>query len=107
VIGESLLDIAVAGHGSELELRLEGELEMAALGTLHACVAATDDTCDRVVLDLSGLRFIDASGIGLIALLQQDFEAEGRELALRDPRGEVRRALELSGLAAEVSVEQG
>jgi serine/threonine-protein kinase RsbW len=105
-VRQALLNIEVVGEGPELALRLDGELDMSSIGTLRGCLESIDGGCRRVVLDLSLLRFLDAAGIGLVLEMHRRFEADGRELELRGPRGEVQRVIEMSGLVAEVRVEQ-
>ena len=104
---QALLTIEVVGDGAELVLRLDGELDMSSIGTLRGCLESIDGGCRRVVLDLSLLRFVDAAGVGLVLEMHRRFEADRRALLLRGPRGEVRRAIEMSGLVADVRVEQG
>lgn len=48
-----------------------------------------------LVLDLSGVGFIDSSGIGLLAALNTRMKNAGRLLVLRKPSPNVRKTLEL------------
>jgi anti-anti-sigma factor len=49
---------------------------------------------ERLVFDLSGLEFMDSSGIALLAAAAQRV----REVEIREPPATVRRLLELTGL---------
>jgi anti-anti-sigma factor len=52
-----------------------------------------------VVLDLSGVSFIDSSGLRVLISLAGRARDEGRSVALRDPSPTVARLLEITGLA--------
>jgi stage II sporulation protein AA (anti-sigma F factor antagonist) len=59
---------------------------------------------ELLVMDLSGLSFLDSSGMGVIAAAHGRAEAAGwRFVVVRPPAG-VRRAFELSGFDEVVTV---
>ena len=49
----------------------------------------------RVVLDMEGVSYMDASSLGMILLLRETTESKHLELALRRPSASVRRLLEI------------
>jgi anti-anti-sigma factor len=53
---------------------------------------------ELLVIDLSGLSFLDSSGMGVIAAAQGRATEAGRRLVVVKPPANVRRAFELSGL---------
>jgi len=53
----------------------------------------------RVTVDLSRVRFLDSSGLGVFAGQRKRLVAADGELILRNPDGIVRRAIEAVGLA--------
>lgn len=76
--------------------RLEGELDMATAASLtellHAAAAATDDP---VVLDFTGVSFMDSSG--LRALLEGAGQPSGGgPVVIVHPSSQVRRVLDIS-----------
>jgi anti-anti-sigma factor len=72
---------------------LSGELDMLEADALvHIGTAARAG--GRVTLDLSGLSFIDSSGIRAILRLAEEAE----QVLLRDPLPAVRKVLDLSGI---------
>lgn len=83
-----------------LVIRLEGDLDH------HSAEAIREEMdrllCDlsvhRVVLDLSGLGFMDSSGIGLIIGRYKILKRRGGQLAIRSGNRRVDRILQLSGL---------
>jgi anti-anti-sigma factor len=73
--------------------RLEGELDMATAGGLRE-VLATANADDPIVLDFSGVRFMDSSG--LRALLQWARSDDCGPVVLKDPTPQVSRLLEIT-----------
>jgi anti-anti-sigma factor len=57
-----------------------------------------------LVIDLSGLSFLDSSGMGVIAAAQARAVEAGRRIVLVRPPYTVRRAFELSGFDEVVTV---
>ena len=102
---QSSLEIEVIANGAAVTLVLEGELDMATAGTLRSCLDAIDGEFRRVTLDLRHLRFMDSSGIGTLAEAHRRLRPQMGELVLRSPRGVVATAVELSGLATVMAVE--
>ncbi|MFN8123781.1 MAG: STAS domain-containing protein [Thermoleophilia bacterium] len=77
-------------------LRLTGELDLAtAPDVLAAVEAATGDGTSRLVLDMSGVSFIDSTGVR--TLLEANRVA-GNDLSLLAPSPAVTRVLELTEL---------
>jgi anti-anti-sigma factor len=56
------------------------------------------DGVTDVVLVLSGLGFIDSSGLRVIITADRDLAAQDGRLVLRAPSDNVRRLLEITGL---------
>lgn len=83
-------------------LALHGELDFATLERLRAAadVALCDGAVTQVVLDLSALRFLDSSGLGLWVELHDRAARCGKSLQLRSVPAPVHRVLELGGLAS-------
>ena len=95
--GEGVLSIALHGeidHHSAVQIRTE-------LDSL-----LYEERPKKVILDLSGIEFMDSSGLGLImgryALLQK----LGGVLTLRNPHERIVKIFELAGLGRMVQIEQ-
>jgi anti-sigma B factor antagonist len=54
--------------------------------------------CDSIVLDLSGVSYLDSSALGLIVWLNRILEPREGRLVLAGATGDVTRILEISGL---------
>jgi anti-sigma B factor antagonist len=78
-------------------VQARGELDVATVETLRTALDGIEDA-RRLVLDLSGLSFIDSNGLHLVVALHKRAEREGFELALLAPAPPVDRAIRLCGL---------
>ncbi len=99
-VPELLTIESAAGANGEWVLFLCGELDLSNASSVLARVIDSDLVAgESLVLDLSGVTFVDSSG--LIALLHAEHYLAGRSchFALRSPTSQVRRVLELAGLA--------
>jgi len=94
------LDVVVVRELGTVLVRPEGDLEAATSPRL-ALVLATllGDGCTAVVLDLVELISLDVAGAWLIGEASRLFRDRAGEIAVRSPRGPVRRALDSAGLA--------
>ncbi len=83
-----------------LVLHLSGDLDHHCAGPLRGQIDRLLDStrAHRVVLDLSGLGFMDSSGIGLILGRYRLLEQRGARLLLRPGGERVDRMLKLAGL---------
>jgi anti-sigma B factor antagonist len=85
---------------------LVGELD---LYNAHAVrdrlAAATSDGSERLVVDLSGVTFIDSTGLGVL-LEARSRLANRRGFLVVAPGMEARRALEISGLDRHFGVHE-
>jgi len=87
---------AVVEHGEAATvLALAGELDMAAIPDAEAGMReALDDSPGRLVVDLSGVTFLDSSGIRLLLQAVGTARSRGVELAMTRPPEPVWRLLE-------------
>ena len=84
-------------EGDTAFLRVTGELDLSCLREVEAAVdAAVAQAPARLVVDLSGLRFMDSSGLAVLLGAARRVRA----FEIRDPSTPVRRLITLSGLTA-------
>jgi anti-anti-sigma factor len=74
--------------------RLEGELDVATAGGLTELLLASSGRKEPLVLDFSGVSFMDSSG--LRALLEGAGPNGSEPVVIQDPTPQVRRVLDIS-----------
>ena len=97
-VNELKVDAAALGAAAGLAVR--GEVDMAtALPLEERLHAAIRESSGPFVLDLSGVEFLDSTGLRMLLRAHALLGDDDRALALICPHGPVRRVLELSGLS--------
>lgn len=77
-------------------VRLTGDLDLTAADRVRSTLIGTGGS--TVVVDLSGLEFIDSSGLSALITARRRAASAGTRLVLRGARGAARRVFEVSGL---------
>ena len=81
---------------------VSGDLDISNAGRLERAVASiTAERAERLIFDLSALRFMDSAGIAVLL----DAAGKVNAVRLRDPSPAVRRVVELTGLTDVLSIE--
>jgi anti-anti-sigma factor len=73
--------------------------EMDAFTAVDVRAAVVEGEPGDVDLDLSGVTFIDSSGLGTLIVMHQLLEANGRRMVITDRSPIVERLFELSGVS--------
>jgi anti-sigma B factor antagonist len=95
-----LLSIERSDVDGEVVLTLAGELDAISAPELERHLdALAAKRSPRVVLDLSGLSFVDSAGVSVLLKAKHEAEGSGRRLILRNATEQVRRVFSLVGLA--------
>jgi anti-sigma B factor antagonist len=91
--------VQVDESGSQVVIRLVGELDVSTAPLLRATLAAAvgDQPVD-VILDLADLRSLDSTGLSLFATTSKRAQTSGRKLVLLNPQSSTRRLLEVTDL---------
>lgn len=99
------LTVTITRGPEELVLALAGELDLASVPLLQQQLAeaATADS-DRIVIDLTSLRFLDSSGLKLFLETREGL-SERHELRLRRGNQTVQRVFDLTCTAAQFQFE--
>lgn len=92
------LEAVRTDHPLGVVLTLGGELDLATGARLREVLDPAIRGTGAVVIDLSGLRFIDSSGLHLLVQAEQQLRDSGRQLVLVRGSGAVHRVFELTQL---------
>ena len=93
------------GTGLRVDIRLDGELDLATVDLVTDAFAdLRDERPELVVIDLSALRFIDARGLRALQGVDRELRAAGGRLVLAMPSPNVVRVLALAELDPQISV---
>ena len=80
-------------------LSVGGELDVVGAPDLRqAVVSAVADGCRLLILDISGLDFVDSFGLGAVVGALKRLRQRGGELALVCPSRRIRRVFEICDL---------
>jgi anti-anti-sigma factor len=103
VIRSSPFEINSELNGDEARLALAGELDIATVQRLEEAVENVLRRGARtVIVDLSGLAFMDSSGLRLIITLNERAGADGWTLALIKPPRSSFSVFEITGADANL-----
>ncbi len=104
-----MLQITQAEQSGTLTVRLAGELDH------HAARAAIEQAedllvlypCEKLVLDLSGLTFMDSSGLAVVLHLHRTCARSGRDFVVYGTPPQPMRVFEAAGLPQVMIFERG
>jgi anti-sigma B factor antagonist len=100
-----VFSVLVVHEHHDVVLQLSGELDLGARAALDACIAESlADGPRRLVLEVSGLEFADATGIGAVMQARDAADAAGVELIVDSPTPFVRHVLDLCDALGDTRV---
>lgn len=94
------LDLDEAIDGSTLLIRPRGEIDLSVADALRLKLdnLIEDYSVKNLIINLSGISFIDSSGLGVMLGRYKKLSSHGGRVLLVSPAPQVRRILELSGI---------
>lgn len=102
------LIIRVDGTGTARTVRLGGSCDLATAPALRQTLhALTPPEVHDVTLDVSGLEFIDSTGLGVVLGAMRRLREAGGTLAIAGAAGIVRRVLEITDLDKVIPLVNG
>jgi anti-sigma B factor antagonist len=96
----TVFSLTTSREGATTVLHIGGELDMATAPRLSATAHAELDRpdCRTLVFDVSGLDFVDSTGVGCWVEVRNRASAEDRQVLVRAANPVVARILEIGGL---------
>jgi anti-sigma B factor antagonist len=104
---ELVVEVQDEGQGTA-RVVLSGELDARSGRRLDAALARIETQAQPgvLILDLSGLSFIDSSGLRVLFHAERRARAEGRRIVLIPGTGVVQRVFEITGALARFVFEE-
>jgi anti-sigma B factor antagonist len=95
-----LLHLDKRRAGGTWYLSLQGEVDLSNVNRVERelRLLETVDDCDRIILDMTELEFIDSAGIAWLVREIRDEEERSQKLKIRGVTPNVRRVLSLTGI---------
>lgn len=103
IIEEGTLALRIRSEASDHVISARGELDVSNAETLERELrAALAGDCERVVLDLGALEFIDSTGLRTLLIAERISASDSSRLVLTRPSGQVARVLALTGIGDQL-----
>lgn len=93
-------DVQIQSGTDPIRVVASGELDAASAASLTTALADAAGSAEHVELDLSGVTFIDSSGLRVIAAAVQRANDGGPSFAVSAASDAVRRIFEMTGLSS-------
>ena len=94
------------GRAGEVVVAIVGELDVSGAPRVReALLSALSEGAQRVAIDLSGLAFIDSTGLGVLVGAFKRARAQSVDFVLTKPSKSVSRVFEIAGLDKILPVE--
>ena len=91
-------EVSVERAGTTAIVRLAGELDLATAPELADVLHGLEAECQRIILDVTGLEFIDSTGLRLAVVEHDRAAMDGFEFVIAGAAGSVLKVLRLTGL---------
>ncbi len=99
-------DVVVTSEEGGVVVAVSGELDLYTGPVLWERLSgALAEGERRVVLDVRDMRFMDSTGVSIMAMALGRLRERGGELVVRAPRRMVSKLLDVTGLSRVVTVE--
>lgn len=100
------LGAEVEVDGDDVHVTLVGEIDVACSATMQRRLDEVSEFTDgAVVLDMSGVSFIDSTGIRVLVSVRRRLLDQRRSLILRNVSAQTQRVLDLTGLGTVLGVD--
>ena len=102
----TILEVATAARGDgQVHIELRGELDLSTVGKVEDELRRVEaDAPPLVVLDLSGLSFLDSSGLRCVVRADERARDKGRRLVLVRGPNAVQKVFEITRLEERLEI---
>jgi anti-anti-sigma factor len=99
------LGVAVSPEPFGATVSIEGDLDIATVPRVNAALAEQPVVAARtIVVDLSGVTFMDSTGLGALMNLKRDLDARAGRLLIVCPEGPARLLFDVTGVAGQLEL---
>jgi anti-anti-sigma factor len=91
-------EVSVEHSGTTAIVHLAGELDIGTAPALAEALQSLERPCERIILDLTSLEFIDSTGLRLAVVEHGRSNMDGFEFVIAGATGPVLKVLRLTGL---------
>lgn len=100
------MDISAAQADGVARLTVVGELDLSTAGRLRTTgLASLEDATTRLTIDLSGVSFIDSTGLGALVEIKNAADGRGVAFVLVAPSERVLEVLRLTGMLDAFTID--
>ena len=100
------VECEVSGDGMSVCLRLDGEVDLDTAPLVEdAILPALEPRCNRLVVDLADVSFMDSSGLRVLVVARNALDDRGAEMVVANVNDQLRRLFEISGLTSTFTFE--
>jgi anti-sigma B factor antagonist len=104
-----MMSVSTERDGGLLTVAASGDIDLATAPVLSDAIgrALATDGAATVRVDLSGIRFLDSSGIALLLKARRDADERSITFGVVGAQGVALQVLELTGVLAHLSGQEG
>ena len=104
--GETWMDISFSRDGNTLVVSIKGEIDhhTAAMARERIDARFLMEPVKNMVIDMSGVNFMDSAGIGLIMGRMNRVSSVGGKLSIKSPKPQIKKLLKLSKIESIVEM---
>jgi anti-sigma B factor antagonist len=93
------LEISIGRHGGACVVTLTGEVDVYTAPALRArLIEAAESECSAIVVDMSGVDFIDSSGLGVLVSVLKRVREQGSTMSIVSDREVILKVFRITGL---------
>ena len=102
------LEITVETDGAKVTIAVGGEVDPHTAPQLEGEIrtALLSPSVETLALDLSGVSFMDSSGLRVVISTHRSMRERAGRLVLRHPTATVKHLLEITQLSGEIDIEE-